>query len=54
VLGNEERGLDSTTLDACDEVVTIPGSGWVQSLNVAAAAAVLIHDLLRTAPKKRG
>lgn len=53
VLGNEERGLDQATLDACDEVVTIPGSGWVQSLNVAATAAVLIHDLLRTAPKTR-
>jgi TrmH RNA methyltransferase len=54
VLGNEERGLDGATLDACDELVTIPGSGWVQSLNVAATAAVLMHELLRTAPKKRG
>lgn len=46
VLGNEEAGLDPATLAACDEVVTIPGSGWIQSLNVAASAAILLHDLL--------
>jgi TrmH RNA methyltransferase len=45
VLGNEERGLSTQTLHACDEIVTIPGSGWVQSLNVAATAAILMHAL---------
>jgi RNA methyltransferase, TrmH family len=43
ILGNEEKGLDPATLAVCDEVVTIPGSGGVQSLNVAAAAAILIY-----------
>jgi RNA methyltransferase, TrmH family len=47
ILGNEEKGLDPTTLPLCDEVVTIPGSGRVQSLNVAAAAAILIYCLTR-------
>jgi len=45
VLGNEEEGLPKATMDACDEVVVIPGSGHVQSLNVAATAAILIHTL---------
>lgn len=45
VLGNEEVGLPPATLAACDEVVTIPGSGRVQSLNVAATAAILISAL---------
>jgi len=45
VLGNEERGLDAATLAACDGLVTLPGVGRVQSLNVAAAAAILIHAL---------
>jgi TrmH RNA methyltransferase len=45
VLGNEEQGLDEATLAACDVVLTIPGSGAVQSLNVAATAAILIHLL---------
>ena len=43
VLGNEERGLDRTTLVLCDIVATIPGSGRVQSLNVAAASAIAIQ-----------
>ena len=45
VLGNEEAGLDSAAIAACDDVVTLPGSGWVQSLNVSATAAILIHNL---------
>lgn len=45
VLGNEEHGLPRATLDACDAVVTIPGTGSVQSLNVSASAAILIHAL---------
>lgn len=45
VLGNEEEGLPAATLAACDDIVTIPGSGRVQSLNVSATAAILIHLL---------
>ena len=45
VLGNVESGVDPATLSQCDTVVTIPGSGRVQSLNVAAAVAVLLYAL---------
>lgn len=41
VLGNEEDGLSAATIAACARIVTIPGSGAVQSLNVGAAAAIL-------------
>lgn len=47
VLGNEEEGLPAATLAACEEVLTIPGSGHVQSLNVAATSAILIHALAK-------
>ncbi|CAM5777819.1 rRNA methyltransferase OS=Cellulomonas persica OX=76861 GN=CPE01_23730 PE=4 SV=1 [Cellulomonas persica] len=40
VLGAEGHGLKPTTVAACDLVVRIPMSGGVDSLNVAAAAAV--------------
>jgi RNA methyltransferase, TrmH family len=43
ILGNEEKGLDPATLTACDEIVTIRGNGRLQSLNVGAAAAILIY-----------
>jgi TrmH RNA methyltransferase len=47
VLGNEEDGLGAASLAACEEIVTIPGAGGVQSLNVSAAAAILIHAFAR-------
>jgi TrmH RNA methyltransferase len=50
IFGNEENGVDPAILALCDTVVTIPGAaipgnGAVQSLNVAAAAAVLFYAL---------
>lgn len=45
ILGNEESGMSPASLAACDQVVMLPGSGRVQSLNVAATAAILIHAL---------
>lgn len=46
VLGNEEEGLPRETLAACEGIVTLGGSGAVQSLNVAASAAIFIHELV--------
>jgi len=43
VLGNEEAGLSAEVAAACDRLVTISGGGAVESLNVSAAAAILIH-----------
>ncbi len=45
VLGNEEEGLPAATLAACETIVTLPGSGQVQSLNVSATAAILAYAL---------
>jgi len=45
VLGNEEDGVPKATLQACDDVVAIPGGGPVESLNVGASAAILIYAL---------
>jgi RNA methyltransferase, TrmH family len=48
ILGNEKTGLNAATLALCHEVVRIPGSGRLQSLNVASAAAILIYLLTRS------
>ena len=45
LLGNEEQGPAPASIAACDCRLTLPGSGAVESLNVAAAAAVLFHSL---------
>ena len=50
ILGNEEDGIPPDTLKACDDIVTIPGSGAVQSLNVAATAAILMYALQSHTP----
>jgi len=47
VLGNEEHGLAPAVESACTRLVSIPGGGRVESLNVSAAAAILIQELGR-------
>ncbi len=42
VLGAEGEGMDRELASACDLRLSIPGSGRVESLNVASAAAVLL------------
>jgi tRNA G18 (ribose-2'-O)-methylase SpoU len=47
VFGNEQEGLSSSVKKRCDEVVRIPGSEKIQSLNVAVAAGVVLSELTR-------
>jgi TrmH RNA methyltransferase len=45
-LGNEEHGLSPEVARACTRLVTLPGAGAVESLNVSVAAAVLLWELV--------
>ncbi len=45
ILGNEEAGLAPEIAKVCDRLVRIPGAGKMESLNVSAAAAVLVAAL---------
>jgi len=47
VLGNERKGLGDAVRKNCDGLVSIPGSGAVESLNVSVAAGVLLAEILR-------
>ncbi len=42
VMGAEGEGMDRVLASQCDQQVSIPGSGAVESLNVASATAVLL------------
>lgn len=46
VMGNEEHGLAPDLTKACTRLVTIPGAGAVESLNVSVAGAVLMWELI--------
>jgi 23S rRNA (guanosine2251-2'-O)-methyltransferase len=47
VLGSEGRGLRPRVAGACDELVHLPVRGRIGSLNVSAAAAVLLYEALQ-------
>ncbi|MBQ5973268.1 MAG: 23S rRNA (guanosine(2251)-2'-O)-methyltransferase RlmB [Oscillospiraceae bacterium] len=47
VLGSEGGGLARLTAESCDRLVRIPMLGRVNSLNVSAAAAVLLFEAVR-------
>jgi len=50
VVGSESRGLPANVLAVCDAIVRIPGSGHVESLNLATATAILLAESRR--PKR--
>jgi 23S rRNA (guanosine2251-2'-O)-methyltransferase len=50
VLGNEGAGVSRLLRDECDVAVSIPMAGHVDSLNVSAAAAVLMYEYRRRWP----
>jgi 23S rRNA (guanosine2251-2'-O)-methyltransferase len=46
-MGAEGRGLRPRVAAACDDLVALPMRGKVGSLNVSAAAAVLLYEILQ-------
>ena len=47
VMGAEDKGIDEGILNIVTEQVKIPMSGKIESLNVSAAAAVMIYEVVR-------
>jgi TrmH family RNA methyltransferase len=47
VLGNEAHGLPDEVAADLDQVVRVPLAGRAESLNLAAAAAVLLYEAAR-------
>jgi len=47
IFGSEHEGLPQDTLDSADQIVTIPMSGKMSSLNVGVAASLLLYEIRR-------
>lgn len=47
VMGSEGRGISSEVLKLCDMKLAIPILGTIESLNVSAAAAVMLYETVR-------
>lgn len=47
VMGAEETGISKEVLKLCDERLSIPLIGRIESLNVSAAAAVMLFEVVR-------
>ncbi len=47
IVGNEDHGCSSATLDAADEIAYLPQFGKVGSLNVATAASIAMYEWAR-------
>lgn len=45
ILGSEGKGINKAILDICDNIVCIPISEKVDSLNVAATSSIVFHHL---------
>lgn len=47
IIGNEGKGISQNIKKQVDEMITIPMSGHVQSLNASVAAAILMYEVYR-------
>src|SRR3954453_9284976 len=48
VMGSEGRGLRPRVAGACDQLVSLPVMGHVESLNVSSAAAAILYEILQS------
>ena len=46
IVGSEGNGLSRLVRENCDEIVSLPMKGHVNSLNASVAAAILIYDIV--------
>lgn len=47
IVGSETTGISKKVLSSSDHLLTIPGTDWVESLNVSTAATLLLGEIWR-------
>lgn len=46
VIGNEGKGISPLVRKSCDEIISLPMNGHINSLNASVAASIFIYDLI--------
>ena len=47
IMGSEDKGIDEELINIATDCIKIPQKGQIESLNVSAAAAVLLFEVVR-------
>lgn len=47
IIGSEGKGIGSLTKSLCDEIITLPMFGKVNSLNASTATSVFVYEVIR-------
>ena len=47
VIGNEGKGIGTLVAKKCDEIISLPMMGKINSLNASVAAGVLMYEVVR-------
>jgi len=47
VIGNEGKGIGALTAKKCDEIISLPMCGKINSLNASVAAGILMYEVVR-------
>ncbi|MEM5816308.1 MAG: RNA methyltransferase, partial [Desulfitobacterium hafniense] len=47
VIGSEGKGLSRLVKETCDEIVSLPMKGRINSLNASVAGSILMYEVLR-------
>lgn len=47
VIGSEGKGISRIVREACDEIVSLPMKGMINSLNASVAGSILLYEVLR-------
>jgi 23S rRNA (guanosine2251-2'-O)-methyltransferase len=51
-LGSEGNGLRPRVAKACDELISLPLLGKIESLGVSAAASALLYEILQSRARR--
>jgi len=52
IMGNEHLGVSDDALEIADERIFIPQTGFIQSLNVSVATAIILYEAFRQRNEK--